>query len=369
MAQPIGVSDPLAEELWSNKQHLENLEEIFFMKKGMASVEKADPNDVHMRSATNPVVIIEQMGSRKGQSVNLRLLKQLTRSPRDTSDGAKTRGDTSMVGGEESMVYMDCSVWLENLKNAVAMTDFDMAQLRTQAGLEQDARGLLTTWLVEELEEACLDAMHDGWNYNVIQQISGPAVTAHPTIVRSNGQGSTADVGGDTTAKLDMVELRRMYNWSRQKTITPVKHMGETCFVGLFSPQAITDLLGDSEFQAVFPHAAPRSEDNPAIKGYDYKYINMYICSYERIRAAGTSGAAAKVDVSFVLGGQSMALAFGTSPRIVMLKETKYDDAWGRAIRQIIGTRRLDYQTSDDSETLNQSSAQWELYSAREFAA
>ena len=47
---------------------------------------------------------------------------------------ARRREATSMVGGEESMVYMDCSVWLENLKNAVAMTDFDMAQLRTHSG-------------------------------------------------------------------------------------------------------------------------------------------------------------------------------------------------------------------------------------------
>ena len=366
MVQPIGLTDPLSEQIWSTKTHIQNQQENYFLKKGMATVEKADPSDPFMRMPSVPVVIVEQMGRQPGQQVHLRLNKQLTRDPGGTG-GQYTRGDQTMVGNEEELLYMDCSIYVENLKNAVGMTDFDLGQLRTSARFEEDAKSRLNEWLTNFTEEGMVDAMYQGWNINVYTNIAAASSAAHPNTIYAEGKSSRSAVHSDSTAIFDVSEARRMSAWARVKNINPVRGPdGQACYCVLASPQAINDFISETEFRGIASQGAHRGSDNPVMKGYDFEWYDLYLYRYTRTRQATASGTGSNVERIMVLGASSLAVAYGSMPRILPLDDTEYGDRWGRGIRQILGMRRIEYQNAADTDTLNQYSSVWEMYNDRE---
>jgi len=99
-------------------------------------------------------------------------------------------------------------------------------------------------------------------------------------------------------------------------------------------------------------------------------YQNLCIHEYERMRVMTSGPNAANIGRLLLLGADAIAVAYGSRPRIVPRVETSYGDRWGRAIRQVFGASRADFQNSANTATTQQSSAEWRAWrTAATFAA
>lgn len=355
---PIGATDPLAEQIWSQKTHVETQFETFFAKKGMVAEDKGN-EESHKKIAGSPVVTKSEFNRQAGQRMNMRLRRQLTVTPRTTTTGARTFGDTLMIGGEEAMVYLDMQIWLDKLKHSVGYDAPDIFQHRTSIDLESDVREALKEWLVENVEEIFVDGLIDASAYMAIQDSYTSAV-AHPNQYYVEGAAALGDM--DDTKVMTARELRRIVSFTKRVNsagLNPIPLEGENCQIVLCSTYVVNQLLQDEEFRTVVSQADTRGQENKMISGSIGKFYNLYIHAYERARLAAGSD---NVEEVFILGSNALAIGYGSEPRFLVRHEDAYGDRWGRGIAQILGIARADWQNAANSVTLNQSSGNWRVY-------
>jgi len=332
--------------------------ETTFAQKGMVAEDKGD-EESHRKVAGSPIVMKSEFGKQAGQRMNMRLRRQLTRTPRTATYGTYTFGSTVMVGNEEAMVYMDAAIWLDKLKHSVGFDAPDINQHRTSIDLEDDVRQALKEWLVENVEEIFIDGLVDGSAYMAIQDSLTSAV-AHPNQYYVSGAANLGDM--DDTKVMTAKELRRISSFSRRINgagLNPAVMGSEKGIIVLCSSYIINQLLQDEEFRTVVSQADTRGSDNRMISGSIGKFYNLYIHGYERSRLAAGSQ---NVEEVFILGSNALAVGYGSEPRFLVRHEDVYGDRWGRGIAQILGVARPDWVTADNVTTLNQSSGNWRVY-------
>lgn len=365
LAFPIGASDPLGEIAWSKIAHVETQYETFWAKNGMTA-KAGGPKEAHKRVVGAPIILHDELGSQPGSEVRVRLRKQLTRTPRTATYGTYTFGITSMLGNEEALVFYDTAVKLGLLKHATGFNSPDFYSHYTSIDMEGDSEDALKEWLIENHEEAILDAAYEKYPYFIQQQLSESAVD-HPRTVYANGKADQASMTSSDI--LSANEVMRIRNWAKDRKINPVKVDGTSSYILLSDTFTITDLRQDSNFQQL-KDAAPRGADNPIVSGAVGVYQQMLVYEYERARTMTSGAEKEHIARALVLGADSIAVAYGSRPRIVPRVETSYGDRWGRAIRQVFGAVRCDFLDSTDTTTLNQSSAEWRVWrTAETFAA
>ena len=362
---PIGASDPLGEIAWSKLAHIETQHELFFAKAGMTAKAKGG-QDAHKRKAGVPVILYDELGSKAGSEVRVPLRKQLTRTPRTTTYGTYTYGDTSMLGNEEALVYHDLAVKLGLLKHSVGHNSPDFYYHYTSMDLEDDAEDALKEWLVENHEEAILDCMYEQVPYFVQQQLSVSAV-AHPRTYYAGNVASQAEMS--ETCIFDAREAMNLRAYARDRKLNPIRIDGGAHFAVLADSYVCMDLRQDEMFREL-KDAAPRGADNPIVSGAIGVYQNLCIHEYERMRVMTSGANAENIGRVVLLGADAIAVAYGSRPRIVPRVETSYGDRWGRAIRQVFGASRADFQNSGNTDTTQQSSCEWRVWrTAARFAA
>ena len=112
--------------------------------------------------------------------------------------------------------------------------------------------------------------------------------------------------------------------------------------------------------------AAARGDDNPIVSGAVGVYQNLCFWKYERMRVMTSGNNAANIGRVMLLGADSIVTVFGSRPRIAKRNEDNYGDRWGRAIRQVWGATRCDFQNQANSVTTQQSSAEWRVWRTAE---
>jgi N4-gp56 family major capsid protein len=359
---PVASGDPLAEISWSTITHIESQEENFFSMNGLAAKDSGR-EDAHQRRVGAPIILKDELRKGPGDEVRMRMRRQLTRTPRTS---ALTYGSTSMLGQEESLVWMDVSVYLALLKNAVGNDSPDLFGHRTSIDMERESEDALKEWLIENHEEAMLDAFYDGAPYFAIQSLAAVSTVAHPRTYYAGGAADAASLTG--TGILNAGEALRQRSYAINRRLNPIRHAGKKCFAVLGDTFVCNDLRNDPQFQAA-QQANGRGSDNPLLSGAIGEYNGNFYFEYERMRQPSSGANAANIGQMALLGADAIAVAYGSEPRIVPRVETAYGDRWGRAIRQVFGASRTDFQTSDNATTINQSSAQWNVWTERdEFA-
>uniref|UniRef100_A0A6H1ZBC9 Putative major capsid protein n=1 Tax=viral metagenome TaxID=1070528 RepID=A0A6H1ZBC9_9ZZZZ len=354
---PIAASDPLGELAWSKIAHVETQHETFFAKAGMTAKAKGD-EDAHRRKAGVPIILHDELKSEPGSEVRVRMRKQLTSTPRSAYGTITNYGTASMLGKEEPLNYYDMAVKLGLLKHAVGNDSPDFYQHYTSIDMEQDAEAALQEWLVENHEEAILDCLYEKYPYFIQQQLSASAV-ANTNLYY--GEGATSQAELDQSMVFDANEAMRLRSFAVWKKLNPVKIDGKTCFIVLADTFVCTDLRQDAMFREL-KDADSRGSDNPIVSGAIGVYQGLCIWEYQRMRTMTSGASAANIGRIGLLGADAIAVAYGSRPRIVPRVETAYGDRWGRAIRQVLGASRADFQESDDSATTQQSSAEWRVW-------
>lgn len=355
MAYPIASGDQLAEIAWSHQTHVETQRENFFSKAGLTAKDTGG-EDAHMRRPGMPIVIKDELKSRAGEEIRMRMRKQLTRTARTSS---YTYGTTSMIDNEEALSFLDVSVFLSLLKNSVAHDTPDFNSHRTSLDMEEETEDALREWLVENHEESILDAFYDGHPYQTIAMSLASAVT-HPRSYYAGGAANAGDM--DSTKVLTANEIRRMKSYVKNRKLNPVKYKGKSCYFVLADTFTCNDLLGDSEFANAQSQGNTRGDDNPMIAGAIGHYFDFYVHPYERVRVATSGANASNIARLPVLGADAIAVVYGSEPRLVQRAESAYGDKWGLAIRQVFGARRCEFQSQDNATTVQQSSVQWNVW-------
>lgn len=357
---PIGAADDLAEEIWSQKNHVEVQFENYFYKSDLIA-EDVGGEDAHMRKPGKPIMLKSEFDRQAGQTMHMRLRKQLKRGMRLDENGATdltlyTRSTSYAVGNEEPLDYYDMQVKLEKLKHFVGYNSPDINQHRTSIDLEDDTESALQEWMAEQEEELIRDGFIEGSAY-IAQQSGLTSPVEHPHSYYVSGAGDLDGMGD--THKMSAVELKRIMRFCKVRKLNPIKVDGENCFVVLMSSALITDLLNDTEFQTVVAQAHTRGHENPLVSGAIGKFYNLFIHCDERARAETTKP---NVEQVLILGANALALGYGSEPRFLVRNEDGYGDRYGRGIARIIGCARADWVNSADSDTLNQSSGIWHVW-------
>ena len=214
---PIGDTDQLAEIAWSKIAHVETQFENFFNQAGMSAKAKGRM-DANRRQSGVPVIIQEELGAEPGKEVRIPLRRQLSRTPRVDENGASTLasttyGDTSMLGNEEALIYHDLTVKLGLLKHSTGHNSPDFYYHRTSLNLQEDSEDALQDWLIQNHEEAMVDACYEQLPYFVQQQLTVSAV-AHPRVVYAGGVDNQDQMDEALSAleagPLDPEEVERM---------------------------------------------------------------------------------------------------------------------------------------------------------------
>jgi N4-gp56 family major capsid protein len=253
------------------------------------------------------------------------------------------------------------------LKNATGHNSPDVNYHRTSLDMEQEAEDALKDWLVENHEEAILDCFYDKFPYFVIaDSIISASATAHPRTYYAGGVSSAASM--DPAYVLNAREAQRMRSYAINRRLNPIKVDGKKAFVVLADTFCLNDLKNDPVFSAQ-QNANDRGSDNPLVSGAIGSYNNLYFHEYERMRRTTSGAHAGNIGQIALLGADAIAMAYGSEPRLVPRTETSYGDRWGRAIRQVFGGVRTDFVDQSLTATINQSSAQWNVWEVQdEFA-
>ena len=363
LAFPISAGDQLAEISWSTIEHVEMQNETFFMENGLMAKD-VGREDVHKRRPGVPIILKDELKKGPGDEVRIRLRRQLTNTNRTST----AFGITSMLGAEETLVFMDVSIWLSLLKNSVGHNSPDLNYHRTSIDMEDDSELALKEWMVENYENSMIDAFYDKYPYQTIQDISGATSTPHPREFFASGAENAGAMGPSNI--LTAAEVLRMRSYFINRKLNPVRAMGKKAGCVLADTFVLNDLRRDDDYKNAQGQGNVRGSGNPLIDGSIGDYNDLYFYEYERMRRKTSGPNAANIGQILLLGADALAVAMGSEPRIVARTETNYGDRWGRAIRQVFGATRCDFQTQDNNTTLNQSSAQWDCWEERdEFAA
>lgn len=362
---PIGAGDRLAEIAWSGVTHVETQKELFWTMQGLAAKDKGGEMS-HERRAGLPITLKDDLRRLPGEELRMRMRRQLTRTPRTS---AATYGATSMLGSEEAMVFNDVIVYLALLKNAVGFDSPDWLFHRTSIDMENEAQDSLREWLVENHEEAILDAAYEKYPYFVQQSNSGATAVAHPRLYYADGKESAAQM--DATNLLRASEIRRMRSYARNRKLNPIRINNKKAYVLLADTFVCNDLRADQMFRDA-QQANMQDSSNPLISGAIGSYLDIYVHEYERMRRTTSGPNSGNLGRCLLLGADAIAVAYGSEPRLVPRIETNYGDRWGLAIRQVFGAVRCDFrnQALAAAQTVQQSSAEWDVWEERdEFAA
>ena len=354
---PIATGDRLAEIAWSITTHVETQDETFFAMNGMTAKDTGvEPS--HERKVGAPIILRDELRKGPGEEVRVRMRRQLTRTPRTSS---YTYGTTAMTGNEEAMSYLDIRVPLWLLKNSTGHNSPDVLYHRTSIDMERDSEDALKEWLIDNHEEAILDCFYDKFPYfTIADSIAGAATTAHPRTYYAGAVASAAQM--DASRILNAREAQRMRSYAVNRRLNPIRIQGKKCYVVLADTFCLNDLRNDPVFQAAQGQGNDRGEENPVVSGAIGKYNNLYFHEYERMRRTTSGANSGNIGQIALLGADSIAIVYGSEPRLVPRSETAYGDRWGRAIRQVLGGSRCDWRNQANSTTVNQSSAQWNVW-------
>ena len=357
---PVAATDKLAEIIWATDAHVQTQRENFFNLAGMMAKDRGK-EEVFKRRPGVPIIIKDEFKKMPGDRIRIRMRKQLTRvqSNSGSATSAYTYGATNMMGNEEALVFHDLEVKLGLLKNAVGFNSPDWYLHRVSIDMEQDAQDALREWLVENHEESIVDSFYEKFPYFIQSSLSATAVT-HPKVYYANGRAAANDMSA--TDILSESEIRRIRTYCVHKRLNPIRADGKNVFLVLSDPFVLADLMGDANFRAVVSQAQDRGSENPLVKGAQFGHLGLFFWEYDRVRLTSSGANSGQISQLMVLGADAIAVGYGSEPRLVPRIETAYGDRWGLAIRQIFGAVRCDWLNQAETSTIQQSSAQWNVW-------
>jgi N4-gp56 family major capsid protein len=294
----IATTDAVAKKLYGEQIWRESLISPFF-----ASL-KGDANSV--------VETKRQLSASKGDSIKFAYLSKLT-------GGAKIN-EQALLGNEMSISDKTMDVTLELVKGAVRY-DSDMSVQRAMYDLPAEAKTAIMNWSMEQEDDRAFASIFNGHTNNYW---TGTAT-------------SSADVANKLTL-LDIEKLAIVAETGNNRQFNPLRKVsvdGGLYYVLLCSPNVLFDLTStDTTWQTAVKEARERGESNPIFKKAAAVWRGIIVMTNERCPIYSNWGAGGNAygAESMLLGAQSLFLAVGKNPEVVVL-DHGYEEERGVAVK------------------------------------
>lgn len=304
-------------------------------------------------SINNVIQMREQLTKKRGDTINIPLVKQLT--------GSGVSGSTTLKGNEEQLLNYGHGIEIDVIRNAVVVNELE--EQKTEFSIREAAKIMLKHWAMDKLRDDIILAMQSPHVDGATAYADASAAERNAWLVANSDRvlfGSvTSNYSGvhatdiakcDTTADtLDtgMVSLaKRLAKGATNGAIRPVKIDGGGEWYVMFCPlEAFRDLKADTVMTQANREAWVRGKSNPLFQDGDLMWDGIIIKEIPEIPTLGAVGAAsALVHSSFLCGAQAIGAAW--AQRTVSRTDTDdYGFEMGVAVQEMRGVEKMTFNS------------------------
>lgn len=293
-----------------------------------------------------------------GTTITFGLVTRLT--------GSGVTGDNRLMGNEEALSNYSQEVTINQLRNAVAVGDFE--QKKTFIDLLDAARDALKNWAMEKLRDDIIarymsphvdgtttygsstEAQKDTWLQNNVDRVLFGAAKSNT----AGGSGTedhssslaNVDSSSDTLSPA-MVSLAKRMARDADPHIRPVViKEDEEWFVLFANKWAFRDFKSNAAYQQAARDGWTRGPDNPLFRDGDLVWEGMIIREIVEIPVISGVGASS-IDVApnFVCGAQSMFVCWGRRTRAIQ-QDDDYGNINGVGVAEIRGVEKATFNST-----------------------
>ncbi len=263
------VPAALIPKIWSKALWLEQARASYFEK-----FIGNDENSIIQRNT--------DLEKEAGDTVTFGLLMQLT------GDGVD--GDSTLEGNEESMVFYDQSVTINQKRQAIRLAGL-LAEQKSPYDMRNRAKGLLKNWFARYRDKKFFTVLS--------------ATPSANRILRAGGKAAENLIADTDKLTLDLIALAKRKAELATPMLRPVMVDGEPHFVAVFHPWQIRDLKGDPDYKAAVLNAAERGKKNPMFTGAIAMWDGVIIHEHAWVPVTATGASGANVGQGLFLGAQA----------------------------------------------------------------
>lgn len=302
----------------------------------------------------------EDLSKKKGDSVTYALVNELT--------GNGVTGNTTLKGNEERLSSRSQRVYVDVLRHAVAVDDWDMQ--KSVIDLRNAAKAQLREWAMKQLRDGITNALGsiDGTNYsasiaadrntwvtnNADRVLFGTATTNY------NATFATAVANITTTEQCSPNALSLMKRLAQKASpkIKPVmvKEMDQEWYVCFVGPNCWRDLTEDNPttnpLTLANRDARVRGVDNPLFTGDSLVWDGMIIREIPEIAQLGdlSTSSGGAVEPVYLCGAQAIGLAWAQRTKSTTDVDD-YEFLHGVGVQEIRGIAKLRFGTAAGTDT------------------
>lgn len=305
-----------------------------------------------------PIQLIEELGKKPGDDIWVPLVTRLS--------GSGVTGDSTLEGNEESLGNYGHKISVNQLRNAVRVGHFE--NTKGPLDLLEAARPMLKLWSMDTLRDAIIAAM-------LSPVVDGSTAYASATenqkntwlaansdrvlfgALRSNISSNvhaTALGTVDSTADVltgAIVSLAKRMAKAADRHIRPIRVDGQgEWFVMLCGSYPFRDLK--SNLQTHLRDGMQRGKANPLFTDGDIVWDGVIIKEVPEIGViSGVGNGSIDVGASFLLGAQSVGLAWGERPHPIR-EVSDYGNLQGVGVAEIRGVEKLMHNSVQNMVTV-----------------
>lgn len=273
------ISPELVKQAWARDTWESGLHRAFFDK----------------FTGNSPESIIQirtELSKDDGDTITIPLLMPLT--------GTGIEGDDWLEGNEESMIYRDFKVQINQLRHAVRLKG-KMTEQRVSLDLRKDAKIALSNWLADTIDKKIFTAL-----------------STDPTddrIVYGGSATSEASIGASDKFDTSLIGRAKRIALADENTmVKPVMINGLETYIMIIDQWQARDLKTDKAWIEAQQYANVRGNDNPIFSGALGVYDGVVLHQCNRILRTPTGSAGTKVGHALFLGRQAAVFAVGDNP-------------------------------------------------------
>lgn len=278
-------------------------------------------------SSDSIVQIKEELKKDKGDSITIPLLMPLK--------GAGVFDDNMLEGNEESLIYKDFSVTINQLRNAVRLAG-KFEEQKTQINMRTDAKNALSDWLATKIDKMIFTKLST--NPSADRVIYGGTASDAASLTASDV--FTADIIG---------KAKRLAMADEDTMVKPIKINGADTYVMIIDQYQARDLLKDQKFLDAQQYANIRGDKNPIFSGALGMYDGVVIHQCNRVIRDLKTNSTTPFSNALFLGAQAAVMAVGNEPTWAE-DEFDYHNQVGFAFGRIFGIEKAAYDYDGDGK-------------------
>jgi len=349
----FGSLSETQKKVWSAETWQEGRDQSFWFSKGFIGKSQKDMNSPIHR-------VTDLTETDRGLSCVMQLIADL--------QGDGVVGDNELEGNEESLVNDVQEIRIDQLRNG-AKSKGRMAEQATVVRFRAMARGKLTFWLSEKIDELMfLTAAGRAFTLNTDGSTRSGSQLPGLTFAADVVAASTNRIryGGDATSEATLVAADTM-TWTvvknasafaKRKKIKPIRQGGKEYYALVLSTEQARDLKGDSNYININKDGGARGTKNPLFTGALAVVDGVIIHEHNKVfnTLGATSGSAkwgAGSDVdgaqAMLFGAQAMGLALIGSTSMDESDNSDYGNRQGLSWGRKLGMLKPQFQSRPDS--------------------